>query len=82
MDARNYFDDTSLPKRAVALEQYGATVGGPLKKDKLFFFLGYSRRKSYSVGNCVLRTSPKMFHKCLEQGRPIPRTVSWTLSKV
>jgi Carboxypeptidase regulatory-like domain/TonB dependent receptor len=50
LDARNYFDVTSLPKRAVALEQYGATVGGPIKKDKLFFFLGYEA-ESYSVGN-------------------------------
>src|SRR6202140_91209 len=50
LDARNYFDATSLPKRAVALEQYGATVGGPIKKDKLFYFLGYEA-ESYSVGN-------------------------------
>jgi hypothetical protein len=58
MDARNYFNDTSLPKRAVALEQYGATVGGPIKKDKLFFFLGYEA-ESYSVGNLFFATVPE-----------------------
>src|SRR5580692_8295825 len=39
-DARNYFNAAPAPQRAVALEQYGATVGGPIKKDKLFYFLG------------------------------------------
>ena len=58
LDARNYFNDTSLPKRAVALEQYGATVGGPIKKDKLFFFLGYEA-ESYSVGNLFSATVPE-----------------------
>jgi len=59
MDARNYFDVTSLPKRAVALEQYGATVGGPIKKDKLFYFLGYEA-ESYSVGNLFSASVPEV----------------------
>jgi hypothetical protein len=58
MDARNYFNDTSQPKRSVALEQYGATVGGPIKKDKLFFFLGYEA-ESYTVGNLFAASVPE-----------------------
>ena len=58
MDARNYFNDTSEPKRAVGLEQYGATVGGPIKKDKLFYFLGYEA-ESYSVGNLFFASVPE-----------------------
>ena len=58
LDARNYFDDASLPQRAVALEQYGATVGGPILKDKLFFFLGYEA-ESYSVGNLFTASVPE-----------------------
>jgi len=49
-DARNFFNNVGTPKQPVELEQYGATVGGPIKKDKLFFFLGYEA-ESYSVGN-------------------------------
>jgi hypothetical protein len=49
-DARNYFNPAPAPKRQVGLEQYGATIGGPIKKDKLFYFLGYEA-ESYSVGN-------------------------------
>jgi len=58
LDARDYFDNTSLPQKAVALEQYGATIGGPIKKDKLFFFLGYEA-ESYSVGNLFSATVPE-----------------------
>ena len=57
-DARNFFNPAPDPKRQVALEQYGATVGGPIKKDKLFYFLGYEA-ESYSVGNTNLVNVPE-----------------------
>jgi len=69
LDARNYFDDASLPKRAVALEQYGATVGGPIKKDKLFFFLGYEA-ESYSVGNLFFASVPEDVSQVPGAGAP------------
>jgi outer membrane receptor protein involved in Fe transport len=57
-DARNYFNPPPETQRQVALQQYGATVGGPIKKDKLFFFLGYEA-ESYSVGNTFLASVPE-----------------------
>jgi hypothetical protein len=51
-DARNYFFST-LPANQippVALEQFGATLGGPIKKDKLFYFLSFEDQR-YSVGS-------------------------------
>ncbi len=44
-DARNYFNSQPAPQRPVALEQYGVTVGGPIKKDKIFYFLAYEAEK-------------------------------------
>jgi len=38
LDARNPFAATNQP---VAFEQFGATLGGPIKKDKLFYFVAY-----------------------------------------
>jgi len=37
MDARNVFDGSSVP--AFHQNQFGASLGGPIKKDKLFFFV-------------------------------------------
>ena len=38
-DARNYFDQGAAPP--FHQNQFGATLGGPIKKDKIFFFLNY-----------------------------------------
>src|SRR5579863_1878212 len=66
-DARNFFNPAPNPQRDVALEQYGVTVGGPIKKDKLFYFLGYEA-ESYSVGN----TNTAFVPESLPQATPVP----------
>jgi hypothetical protein len=40
-DARNYFDAPPLPKPAERQNDFGATIGGPIRKDKTFFFFSY-----------------------------------------
>jgi carboxypeptidase family protein/TonB-dependent receptor-like protein len=41
LDARNYFNPSSQPKAPFHNNQYGASLGGPIVKDKTFFYLDY-----------------------------------------
>ncbi len=41
LDARNYFNPSSQSKPPFRLNQFGGTFGGPIIKDRLFFFINY-----------------------------------------
>ena len=43
LDARNFFDNVTagIPKSKLRLNQFGGSVGGPIIKNKLFFFGSY-----------------------------------------
>jgi hypothetical protein len=56
-DARSIFNPPPQPVLPVSLEQFGGVVGGPIKKDKLFFFAGYEGLRSV-VGNLYVETAP------------------------
>src|SRR6266481_679876 len=57
LDARNAFDAAPLPKAPVDLKQYGASLGGAIKKDKLFYFVNYEGQR-YSAGSTFYTTPP------------------------
>lgn len=44
-NARDYFLPTSQPKQNFKRNDFGGTLGGPIKKDKTFFFLAYEGRR-------------------------------------
>ena len=56
LDARGYFDPT---RPAFKQNQFGGTVGGPIKRDKIFFFVDYQGTRTeqgVSTGNISVPT--------------------------
>jgi hypothetical protein len=64
LDARNFFNEPSqsaclapCPKSPVGLKQFGASLGGAIKKDKLFYFVNYEGQR-YDVGSTLALNAP------------------------
>jgi len=56
-DARNLFNPAPQVVQPVDLEQFGAVVGGPIKRDKLFFFAGYEGLRA-NLGTSLVTSTP------------------------
>jgi outer membrane receptor protein involved in Fe transport len=41
LDARNFFNVTSTPQASFKHNEFGGDLGGPIKKNKIFFFVSY-----------------------------------------
>jgi len=64
LDAGNYFDNASnLPTSDFKQNQFGGTLGGPIKKDSTFLFGSYEGRRNrqgISSGNVILPTAAEL----------------------
>ena len=59
LDARNYFDQSGFPKAPFHNNQFGGSIGGPIVKDKTFFFLDYEGQRE-TVGVVSLDCVPTL----------------------
>jgi hypothetical protein len=57
LDARNYFNFAGQPKAQFHNNQYGVSLGGPIVKDKTFFFADYEGQQE-TVGVVTLGCVP------------------------
>jgi hypothetical protein len=56
LDARNFFDRQPVGKPEFKRNQFGGTIGGPIKNDQTFFFFGYEglrERLGRTIGTFV-----------------------------
>jgi hypothetical protein len=60
LDAANFFDNSAgLPKSKLQLDQFGGSVGGPIIKDKLFFFGSFEKYRG-RFGLNILQAAPAL----------------------
>lgn len=61
LDARNYFNPEGTPKAPFHNNQFGGALGGPIVKDRTFFFVDYEGQRE-SVGVVSLGCVPTLAH--------------------
>ena len=61
LNARNYFAPTG-PKPAFRRQQFGGVVGGPIRKDRAFFFGDYQGQRQ-SIGRTIISTVPTVLQR-------------------
>jgi hypothetical protein len=69
-DARNFTDPQNIP--AFRMGQYGLTLGGPIKKDKTFFFLSYEGLRQFqenTTSGLIFVPSTSLLSDVLVNGR-------------
>ncbi len=58
LEANSWFNNNSgVPRPPLIRNQFGGNIGGPVKRDRLFFFFDYNQRKD-TLSNLVTRTVP------------------------
>jgi hypothetical protein len=72
LDAKNPVSGT---RPDVAFEQFGATLGGPIKKDKLFYFVGYEGER-VSLQSSFLGDGPTLADLGADTSNSIPDAIA------
>src|SRR5258708_2419370 len=67
LDARNFFNTSDQPKAPFHNNQFGGSIGGPIVKDKTFFFLDYEGQQE-RVGVVTLALGPDPAQICADGG--------------
>ena len=74
-DARNFFNTDDSPQRALRQHQFGASVGGPIRRGKTFYFAAYEGIRAF-VSNSNQVSSPATVSLGGDPGSSIPDAIA------
>ena len=80
LDARNYFNFKGQPQAPFHNNQFGGSLGGPIVKDKTFFFVDYEGQRE-SVGVVTLDCVPEPNRVAFDNSSTPPNPVTNALLK-
>src|SRR5262245_41176561 len=62
LNARNFFASTSATKPEFRRNQFGGVLGGPIRRDRTFFFADYQGQRQ-TIGRTVISTVPTVLQR-------------------
>ena len=62
LNARNFFAPGGAAKPEFRRQQFGGTAGGPVARDRTFFFVDYQRQRQH-IGRTVISTVPTLLQR-------------------
>ncbi len=62
LNARNFFASSLAAKQQVRRQQFGGVLGGPIRRDRTFFFVDYQGQRQ-SIGRTVISTVPTLLQR-------------------
>src|SRR5271170_5208392 len=65
LDAKNYFDLGASPIPQFVRNQFGAGMGGPLKRDRTFFFVNYEGFREVQASTAIATVPDALAHRGL-----------------
>ncbi|MEQ1473654.1 MAG: TonB-dependent receptor, partial [Candidatus Acidiferrum sp.] len=82
-DARNYFNEVGSPQNPFHNNQFGGALGGPIKRDKTFFFIDYEamREKGAESSTACVPTTQDIATATAANGTPVNPVIANLLAK-
>jgi Carboxypeptidase regulatory-like domain/TonB dependent receptor len=83
LDARNYFNQVGAPQNPFHNNQFGGALGGPIRKDKTFFFIDYEamREKGAEASTACVPTAQDIASATAANGTAVNPIIAALLAR-